>query len=277
VLIYLLSIPSLISYFVSLFTVNSSQITMAVPTSKMDRGTDALKAHLTACPQMDVRQTRRGFLMELLCPCEARNEFKYFIQGTEIASSVDDSSCLLRWCCKPCYPFEMTVKESNTQAELIHIDRPFRCAAGACKCCCYQTMSVSSGGQLLGAVTEQCYYCVPSYKVTTDAGVGVYKIHPPTCLGVICINCCAEGNPCGRGCCKISFRIYPADATNTNGDAPYLGKILKQPKSLMTEVFTDANSFLIDFPANANVEQKAILMGTSIFLNAVYFEGQEQS
>ena len=42
---------------------------------KMDRGTDALKAHLGGTQKMDIRQTRRGWLQELL-GCEARTEMK---------------------------------------------------------------------------------------------------------------------------------------------------------------------------------------------------------
>ena len=83
----------------------------------------------------------------------------------------------------------------------------------------------------------------------------------------------AEGNPCGKGCCKQSFRIYPHDQEKTDGDAPYLGVILKKPKSFATAVFTDADAFVVDFPKDASADQKGILMGTSIVLNAVFYEG----
>jgi hypothetical protein len=47
---------------------------------------------------------------------------------------------------------------------------------------------------------------------------------------------------------------------------------LKKPKSLKTEIFTDANAFEVKFPSQATVDQKAMLVGTAIFLNAVFFE-----
>ena len=103
----------------------------------------------------------------------------------------------------------------------------------------------------------------------------MYKVHAPTCLGGMCVNCCAEGNPCGKGCCKVSFRIYDPDQKDTEGDAEYLGKILKKPKSAMVEIFTDAQTFIVDFPKEATVDQKGALIGTSIFLNAIFFEGQQ--
>ena len=120
----------------------------------------------------------------------------------------------------------MTVKENNTEAELLTVERPFACAAGSCKCCCYQQASISSGGQELGTIKEGFYCCVPSFTVKNDKEEPMYLVHAPTCCGGVCVNCCAEGNPCGKGCCLQSFRVYPyAQKGQTNGDAPYIGKV----------------------------------------------------
>ena len=91
----------------------------------MDRGTDALKSHLDGTPEMCVRQTRRGWLQELL-GCEARTEFKFFIGDNQFAESLEDSDCCCRICCTPCYPYAMQVKELNTGSEIISVDRPMR-------------------------------------------------------------------------------------------------------------------------------------------------------
>jgi hypothetical protein len=66
--------------------------------------------------------------------------------------------------------------------------------------------------------------------------------------------------------------VYPADQATTGGDAPYVGKILKKPKSMMTEAFTDADAFEVSFPEDATTDKKALLVGASIFLNATFFE-----
>jgi hypothetical protein len=158
----------------------------------------------------------------------------------------------------------MPVKELNTEAEIVTVNRPFRCCVYSCKCCCYQEATVTSGGNELGSVKETCWFCVPSLKVFDNQGKQIYLVHSPTCCGGMCINCCAEGNPCGKGCCKQSFRIYDPDLADTNGDAPYLGMILKKPKSLAVEVLTDANAFEIEFPKNATVDQKGIILGLGL-------------
>jgi Scramblase len=54
-----------------------------------------------------------------------------------------------------------------------------------------------------------------------------------------------------------------------------LGLILKKPKSLATELFTDANAFEVDFPKDATPDQKGILIGLSIFINSVFYEGDQ--
>jgi len=54
-----------------------------------------------------------------------------------------------------------------------------------------------------------------------------------------------------------------------------VGKILKKPKSAFTEIFTEANAFEVDFPTDATASQKAVLVGTSIFFNSIFFEGSQ--
>jgi Scramblase len=205
--------------------------------------------------------------------CEARTEFKYFVGETQIAHSIEESDCCCRLCCSPLHPFTMEVKELNTDAEMLTVDRPYRCGAVCCKCCCYQQMTVKSGGLLLGTLKEECWYCIPSFIASDSNGNPVYKIHQPTCLGGLCVNCCAEGNPCTRkGCCKVSFRIFPASQQDTLGDAPFAGQILKKPKSAMTEIFTEADAFEVDFPEGSAVAEKGLIIGSSLLLNAVFFE-----
>lgn len=241
----------------------------------MDRGTDALKSHVQNTDKMEIRQTRRGCLQELL-GCEAKTEFKYFVGDNHIATSLEDTDFCCRIFCNLIHPFKMVVKETNTDAELVSVDRPLACGVSGCKCCCYQEATFTSGGEDIGMIKEDYHYCVPRFTIFDPEEKPMYKLHPPTCMGGICINCCAEGNPCGKGCCKASFRVYDPELSDTEGDAPYLGMIMKKPKSMMTEIFTDADVFEVNFPKEATPAQKGVLIGTSIFLNANFFEGGDQ-
>jgi len=240
----------------------------------MERGSDVLNKHLGGTNQIDIRQTRRGCCQEFL-GCEAPTEMKYYVRKDQVAQSLEESNFCCRCICAPVYPFKTVVREVYTGAEILTAERPCRCVACGCKCCCYQEMSVSSGGYLLGKIKENFYCCVPSFGVYDNSDIPVYTIHPPTCCCGVCVNCCTEGNPCcGEGCCKVPFWIFDANDKNTNGsNANKLGKIVKVPKSLMVEIFTSANAFEVVFPAKATVEHRGLLTGSSLLLNAIFFEG----
>ena len=49
--------------------------------------------------------------------------------------------------------------------------------------------------------------------------------------------------------------------------------IMKKPKSFAVEVFTDSDAFEVKFPTAASSDEKAIVAGSALFLNAVFFEG----
>ncbi|KAL7577388.1 hypothetical protein ACA910_002114 [Epithemia clementina (nom. ined.)] len=243
---------------------------------KMDRGSETMKAHFAEPKEIEIRQTRRGWCQEIFLGCEARTEFKWFIGENQFAQSLEDASCCCRFWCAPYHPFKMEVKELNTDAEILTVDRPCRCPMGACKCCCYQFATITSGGNELGTIKEQCYFCIPTFKIFNHKEDALYILHQPTCCGGCCVNCCAEGNPCARkGCCKVSFRVYPASQEgNTGGDQPYVGMIMKKPKSALVEIFTDAGAFDVNFPPDATTDQKALLAGIAVFINANFFEGE---
>jgi len=145
-----------------------------------------------------------------------------------------------------------------------------------CPCCTFQEATISSGDHELGSIKENFYICVPSMKVYDHAGAEVYHISPPTCCGGICINCCAEGNPCGKGCCKESFRIYAPGEADASTDAPYLGVLLKKPKSKVVEVFTDAVALEVKFPKDATPSQKGLITGLGLFINSIFYEGDNE-
>lgn len=240
----------------------------------MERGTDELKSSTEGIDKMEIRQTTRGWCQELM-GCEAKNEFKYYINGEKVYESLEDTDCFCRIWCNACHPFKTEVKQDGSGAEIMTIDRPLACPMGYCKCCCYQNATFSSGDDKIGSLKETCFYCIPTFNIYDGNDTHLYVLRPPTCWGGLCVNCCAEGNPCGKGCCRTSFRFYEPGQP-TNGDAEYKGKIESKPKSIVTEMFTDANAFEVSFPMGASAAVKGIFMGTTLFLNAVFFEGQDQ-
>ena len=182
--------------------------------------------------------------------------------------ALEDSSCPNRFCCGTCHPFEMNLSEGAEAggALVARYDRPLRCAHGPAKCCCYQEIAtLDAAGAPAGRTVETCYCCVPQFHVEKPDGTVEYKLSQPTCCGGMCVNICAEG--CCN--CRIPFYIFPASAS-TSGKP--VGKIVKVWSGLVSEAFTTADNFELQFPDDAHNDSKARLVGALFLLNQLYFE-----
>ena len=85
----------------------------------------------------------------------------------------------------------------------------------------------------------------------------------------MCVDCMAEG--CCN--CKIPFYIFKPASSGERGDE--VGKIVKLWRGVSTEMFTDAASFNLEFPSEVGEETKARLLGSTIFINMLFFEKSE--
>lgn len=261
-------------------------------TEKMDRGTEALKAHLSDSQTMTFRQacsqcidaTRLSWCR--LCSCTAPPaRVQVFVGEDQVAEALEDANGRCRYWCAPIHPFTAEVKELDSKNDAITIHRPLRCPICCCKCCCYQEATVTSGGQVLGSMKEDCFVCVPSFQVNAPDGSPIYKIHPPTCWDGRCIDCCMKDYPyCCEGCCnhkhteepffaccRLAFHVFPASQEDTGDLAPCIGKIFK-PFGNTVERRADCFAVEISFPEGATPQEKGLLMGSAIFLNVNFFE-----
>jgi hypothetical protein len=126
----------------------------------MDRGlgTPSLKKKLDGAKEMEIRHARRGWLQECLC-CITKSDFKYYVDGKQVAESTEEFGFCNRMLCAPHHAWEMTVTERGSDKELLEIDRPCRFYSPlCCKCCCQQELTVTSGDEDLGEIRESCYY-----------------------------------------------------------------------------------------------------------------------
>jgi hypothetical protein len=145
--------------------------------------------------------------------------------------------------------------------------RPFACLPGPQKCCCFQKLITRSPGTEteLGRIQEACYCCVPKYRVMDPQGTDQYHIQMPTCCAGMCVDLCAEG------CCnmRIPFYIFPPGKKEKGEE---VGKIVKVWGGFAQEMFTDADTFELQFPPNSDLNTKLTLLGGVFLLNQMYFE-----
>ena len=142
------------------------------------------------------------------------------------------------------------------------------CALSPCGCCCNPYLDLTTGDNLpLGKVTVPFFCCIPAYKIADAQGQPEYEIHQPTCCCGMCINICSGG--CCN--CRIPYHIYtPGQADKGKGKE--LGIVEKQWRGLGTEMFSDADTFTINFPKDADPDSKARILGFAFLLNMMEFE-----
>lgn len=222
-----------------------------------------------------VKQTRKGCIQELF-GCDANTEFKIATlqqRQNDIFYALENTPCCIRFWCGNFRPYTINLWAGQNQSgsQVGSFKRPWRCALGNCKCCCFQEIIAENGsGSQLGSFKETCWYCFPTFSVNDAAGNSKFIVHMPTCCGGLCINCCAEG--CCN--CRIPFYIY----TPGKGDEKrQVGKIVKIWSGMGNELFTDADKFELEYPPGADPSAKATLLGATFLLNTLFFERQKES
>lgn len=248
-----------------------------VMTGNMVRGVD----HFARYNNLFVKQTRRGCVQEMM-GCEAKNEFLIATveeKNNNIMYALEDASFLCRLCCKAQRESKMTVTLGSQAGgeKIMAYDRPFRCVPGACKCCCYQEMIYTNqDNQVIGRTIEGYWYCIPQFHIEDEKNQGVFSMQMPTCMGGMCVDCCAEG--CCN--CRIPFYVYPHGVSERGKELQSGAKpaqITKVWGGMATEMFSDADKFELLFPDNATPAHKAMLLGSVFFLNMNYFEAQKDN
>jgi len=138
-----------------------------------------------------------------------------------------------------------------------------------CKCCCFQeVIHKDPTGVPIGSTKEMFNFCpVPKFQVLRPDGTPEYLVSMPTCVAGMCVNIFAEGL-CN---CRVPIYVYPPDATSFTPENK-IGNITKVWRGLGTEMFTDADSFEVEFPPGAGPDSKARLVGTVFLLNQLFFE-----
>lgn len=211
--------------------------------------------------------------MEMLSGCEQNNTYLVFPlskdgekKGKKLFKCKEKSSFCAKQCMSSdCRPFQLKINLEDDSEELDN--EPFLLLDRPCKC---------------------TYMCLnrPEMTVTwVEDGKSEYvgKIRDPwTCFNIVNEiydkdnnlrylvdgSCCQIGMHC-KGpleCCEtIDF-----DIKTPSGEV--VSTLQKRSPGCAKAMFSDADNFAVNFPANATKEDKALLMCTTLFLDFRYFE-----
>uniref|UniRef100_A0A4W3H987 Phospholipid scramblase n=1 Tax=Callorhinchus milii TaxID=7868 RepID=A0A4W3H987_CALMI len=165
--------------------------------------------------------------------------------GQRIYFAVEESDFCNRMCCGANRAFTIKILD-NVGQPIIQFTRPLAC--GFCCCpCCLNTMEVEAPpGNIIGYVTQEWHPFQPRFNVQDEKHETVLKIKGP-CLAFNCFG-------------DVGFEVSSLDESNI------VGRITKQWSGLSREMFTDSDSFGIQFPMDLDVKVKAVLLGACLLV-----------
>ncbi|CAG2162508.1 unnamed protein product [Oppiella nova] len=195
-----------------------------------------------------------------LC-CDKLNKYKIKdINGKTILTATEgkEESCCSCNCCRCCRRgrrFEMKIKD-DTGREVIRLKMKNHCC-GQCFCLCrYEKLEVySPTDSKIGSIEESCN-CFHKQLVVYSLSNSdpIYSINGPNCES---FRCCCPGT-------TFSIDNYETDEK--------CGTIAKKWSGLAKEALSYADNFCVNFPKDIDLNEKAILLGTCIMIDLMYFE-----
>ena len=226
-------------------------------------------SELNTCTGVIIRQQPE--LLEAITGCETANRYHVYGQtGQELKylfKCMEKSGCCMRNFCPS------NIREFNM--EIIHIlnlgpqpvsklfanaMKPLMCP---CFCCCRPEMTLLLGEQkeIVGKIVNPYTCCDPEFEIFDKSGNVKFKVHADCCqCGLMCAN-----NICGKFS-SANFDIYDGAMTNK------VGQISRMPAQSYAEMVTDADSYQINFPAQASAEDKLLLIALGLMIDYQYFE-----
>lgn len=201
------------------------------------------------------------FFCESIGCCEAPQEYHVAPVASPKANFMyakEESSCFNRCCCGTMRSFEINLHAGDNRDApvMIEMERPLRCSPGSpcTMCCCNQEMKVTVNQKEFGRAYIPWYCCQPFIRVEDDQGEMLYEIEKEgICPCVIC------------ECCRQPFNIKDAEGKK-------VGKVIKKYDGALKEMFTDADTFQLNFPKGSTPEHRALLIAATFLLDINFFE-----
>ena len=217
----------------------------AMPTISEAEG----KSWIDAPPMMFVRETA-GFLGRCFSFCgPGSRKTKY-----ETFAGEDDTGELLFYHDKDHTMGVNQVVGCNDKGQFI------RCP---CCCCLPYLKTKKPDGEEVGKTIYLCdmCLCVPKFMVS-KRGEPRYLIRPDVCCGGVCVKCKCGGKKKGGGsanCCKIPFYVRDPVTKEKIDEA----QITDMWAGFRHEMCTKRDLYMVMFPKEADVEDKALLLGAT--------------
>ena len=218
-----------------------------------------------------IRQQPQFF--EQISGCETPNRYFVFSQSPQTGFKMlflcrEQSECCQRNCCAASMrEFVMDIKHianvgainENFSNSFVHVNKPFKCT-----CCCLERPEMiatyAAGNEIVGKVKQPFSCCDPIFTIYDNAGTMRYFVHA---------DCCQCGICCTGFCAKMSEAVFNIYRDGNMGHP--VGSITKKVANL-SELVTSADSYQVNFPADAKPNEKLLLIITTLMIDYQFFE-----
>ena len=224
---------------------------------------------LASCPSLLIRQEPE--FLETLSGCEQPNIYHVF--GNSPMGFRYLFKCLEKsgWCMRRCCPsnqrsLDLDIIHCSSVDQLglgyttpfAHMEKPFMCT---CCCICRPEIDVilNSTSQSIGKVKYICTCCDPTFELYSISGGLKY---------IVTADCCQCALRCPGFLGKTSQGVFDIIDAVSNQK---VGRITKEPAN-MSELVTDADSYVVNFPQNADPNDKLLLTGMALMIDYQFFE-----
>lgn len=224
-------------------------------------------SELASCPSLLIRQEPE--FMEAMSGCEQPNIYHVFGNSPSgfryLFKCMEKSNWCSRRCCPSTQrPLDVDIIHCNSMDQLgMGYTTPFATMDKPCKLACYcfcrpeVEIIINSNKQSAGKIKHIWTCCDPTFEVYNASGMLRFKVTGSCCQCALL--CPGFVGKTSRG----EFDILEGDQV--------VGKITKEPASF-SEVVTDADSYVVNFPLSADAYDKLLLTGLTMMLDYQYFE-----
>lgn len=226
---------------------------------------------LANCTSVIIKQEPEFF--EAITGCETANRYHIFGKSPMgfkyLFKCKEKSSCFMRnFCPSGQRAFDMEITHINS-ANMINPEfiKSFANAFKPLKCtiCCFcrpeLNVVLNEGNGIIGSVKSVFSFCDPNFEVFDENKKLRF---------IVTANCCQTGLLCANKffgkMSEVDFNILNPENVNQ-----IIGKIIKKSASF-SEMVTDADSYIINFPTIANTKEKLLIIALGLLIDYQYFE-----
>lgn len=224
---------------------------------------------LASCPSLLIKQEPE--FLEAMSGCEMPNIYHVFgnspLGFRYLFKCMENSNyCSRKFCPSTNRPMDLNIIHCNSAAQLgMGYTTAFATMTKPCKCtvCCLCRPEINvilnTSNQVVGKVKHIWTLCDPTFDLFDSTGALKY---------IVTGSCCQCALLCPGFIGKTSQGVFDILEAGTN---QHVGRITKEPAT-MSELVTDADSYIVNFPPNATANDKLLIMGMALLLDYQYFE-----